>query len=209
MWPGVRPYYRTPEGGQGQSRGRGSFLGRGNAPPEAAPRADPPKTQRLSRVAPPRFRLYDPAFDEATMDRHSLLLAAMSPAGTGEFSPVQVQKLLFLIERRLSTLKIEPSFGFKPYDYGPFAPAVYEELERLAEEGLVEIRNRDGRASRRYMLTDAGAARGATLLEALAPEQAGFIKKLVQYVRTVSFTALVSAIYREYPDMKVNSVFSA
>ena len=35
------------------------------------------------------------------MDRDQFMLAAMSPAGTGFFTPVQVQKMFFLLDRNI------------------------------------------------------------------------------------------------------------
>jgi hypothetical protein len=59
------------------------------------------------------------------MDRSSLVLAALAAAGgNAAFTPVQVQKLLFLIDREAGRLVGGPHFDFLPYDYGPFDRAV-------------------------------------------------------------------------------------
>ena len=99
-----------------------------------------------------------------------------------------------------------PYFQFKPYDYGPFDLQVYRELEEMEADGLAEIHDPPLK-SRTYRLTGKGQERGA---EALAEVPEGirvYIGNLVDFVRSQSFTELVSAIYRAYPDMKVNSVF--
>ena len=66
------------------------------------------------------------------MERKSLMVAALAAGGeNASFTPVQVQKLFFLIDREASHFVDGPHFSFKPYDYGPFDREVYAELERL------------------------------------------------------------------------------
>jgi uncharacterized protein YwgA len=137
-----------------------------------------------------------------------LVLAAMSPAAQGGFSPVQVQKLFFLIDRKLGVETGGPHFRFRAYDYGPFDPGVYAVLEELERDGLVEVWNRWGRAERRYQLTAAGCERGAAALRSLGDGPRDLMARLVEFVRAASFHELVSAIYKAYPDMKGGSVFS-
>jgi uncharacterized protein len=141
------------------------------------------------------------------VDRKDLVLAAMSPTGSTGLSPVQVQKLFFLIDRKLAAETAGPHFRFRPYDYGPFDHCVYEVLEELEREGFVEVTNRWRRAERRYHLTRAGLARGESTLASLGTAPRDLIARLVEFVRTASFHELVTAIYKAYPEMKANSVF--
>lgn len=67
------------------------------------------------------------------MDREDLVLACLAPAKGALHSPVQVQKMFFLIDRNISEDIEGPLFDFHPYDYGPFDKAVYETLEKLAQ----------------------------------------------------------------------------
>lgn len=138
------------------------------------------------------------------MHRPEIVLAALAPARGGEFSPVQVQKLFFLIDREIAGLVDGPHFNFKPYDYGPFDKHVYHELDRLAVEGLVTISH--GRWQS-YRLTPAGQERGDTLLASLPATARKYIEEAAAFVRSLSFTELVSAIYKAYPEMRANSVF--
>lgn len=133
------------------------------------------------------------------------MLAALA-ADPGEWTPVQVQKMFFLLEQRAAHV-VGRHWSFKPYDYGPFDAGVYRELERLGERGLVVI-SPDGQGSRRYRLTEPGRAEGARVLASLAPSTAEYIGRLAAWVRSLSFAQLVSAIYRDFPEMKVNSVFN-
>ena len=141
------------------------------------------------------------------MKRKKLVLAAMSPAGTGSFSPVQVQKLFFILERNIGEQIGGPHFSFLPYDYGPFDSAVYQELERLQENGLIEVLDRERLGRRAYKLTAKGLAVGQDALSKLDEPIQTYICRLVEWVRALTFSQLVSAIYSKYPEMKQNSVF--
>jgi len=140
------------------------------------------------------------------MTRHELILAAMSPARCGTFSPVQIQKLFFLIEQNISDQVDGPHFEFVPYHYGPFDKEVYEEIDSLAAAGLTEL-SRDGRWTS-YRLTEAGQQKGEKALKLLRPEAQDFINRTTTFVRSLSFTKLVASIYKAYPEMRENSVFS-
>lgn len=139
------------------------------------------------------------------MNRVELIQAAMAAAGeNASFLPVQVQKLFFLLDREAAGLLDGPHFNFRPYDYGPFDQAVYSELDALERVGCVDISI--GRY-RRYSLTGRGFAEGSRLLENLRPEVRDFVVRTSKWVRSLSFQQLVASIYRQYPDMKANSIF--
>lgn len=140
------------------------------------------------------------------LNQRQITLAALAAAGeNASFSPVQIQKLFFLIDREASHLVDGPHFKFKPYDYGPFDSAVYDQLAFLDFLGLVSIIG-SGRY-RVYGLTESGFAEGRSVLDALPSQTVDFLSAAARWVRGLSFQQLVAAIYRDYPDMKVNSIF--
>ena len=140
------------------------------------------------------------------MDRQQIILAALAAGGeNAAFSPVQVQKLFFLIDREAQHLVEGPHFNFSAYDYGPFDRTVYDELDLLSSAGLVEIQN-SGRY-RKYLLTPKGYESGAASLLEMDPVASSFVARASKWVRELSFQQLVAAIYNRYPDMKVNSIF--
>ena len=144
-----------------------------------------------------------------TVNRQEFMLAAMSSAGTGLYSPVQVQKLFFLLDENIVKHWLgKPLFKFKPHHYGPFDKEVYWELEALAQEGLANVLGPESVGPRTYHLTDQGVERGKSAFETFGPATQEYISDLVAVIRNMSFTDLVSAVYREYPEMKVNSVFA-
>ena len=139
--------------------------------------------------------------------RQRLMLAALYAGETGsEVSPVQAQKLFFLIDRNAAGLVNGPHFNFAPYDYGPFDAAVYSELDWLSNmKGYVEV-VRNGRY-RTYRLTPEGERKAAEKLEQLDGQAQTYIGQVKDWVKSLSFRDLVSAVYDAYPEMRVNSIF--
>lgn len=138
------------------------------------------------------------------MKRPEVVLTAMAAGGAGaQFDPVRVQKLLFLVDKEIPQFVEGPHFGFKPYNYGPFDVAVFQELDALSMENEVCV-NHNG--YRLYSLTDSGHARGAAMLSELPQEIARYLKDAAQWVLSQTFRQLLVAIYQRYPDMAVNSL---
>lgn len=141
------------------------------------------------------------------MKTDDLVLAAMAPCGGYRYTPVQVQKLLFLIDRQIPEHVGGPHFSFEPYHYGPFDRSVYQKLDELAGRGLVAIDHTQ--APRTFALTVEGEAWGNAALSTLAEPIRDFIVRTSNFVRNQSFSSLVSAIYKAFPEMRENSVFQS
>jgi hypothetical protein len=140
------------------------------------------------------------------MTRQDFMLAVLA-AGNGEaLTPVQVQKLFFLLDKNVGQRFGGPWFDFQPYDYGPFDKAVYENLRELEAKGLVTITAlTNGLHS--YRPTPAGLSAGQTLLGQLPAPTGDYIRRLSTWVRQQSFTSLVSGICQQFPEMGTKSVF--
>lgn len=139
------------------------------------------------------------------MERKDLMLAVLSSSKGAPHSPVQVQKMFFLVDENIPEHIGGKRFCFKPWSYGPFDSAVYIELEGLAKEGFVEICPQQ--TWRSYRLTEKGQAKGKKLFKKLNVDAQKYIKELSTFIRGLTFTQLVSVIYKEYPEMRTNSVF--
>ena len=131
----------------------------------------------------------------------------MAPAMGAAFQPVHVQKLFFIIDRRLADYIGGPKFNFRPYHYGPFDAAVYDELATLAVRGEVEIIQPSQFSMRRFRLTVVGQAHGGQILAAQEPGVRDFLDRVCKFVLGLDFNQLVSAIYENFPGMKGRSVF--
>lgn len=143
------------------------------------------------------------------MERNDLILAAMAPAGRASHSPVQIQKLLFLIDQRMPDATGGPHFSFQPYHYGPFDKQIPYALERLKYEGYIDIQREPARRWESYSLSDCGIERGKEMLLSLSPPAKKYVEDLSEWVRKLTFAQLVSSIYAEYPAMKAHSVFAS
>lgn len=143
-----------------------------------------------------------------TSKRKEIILAVLAAGPRLYFTPVQIQKLLFLIDRRIPNLIGGPFFKFVPYHYGPFDKHIYALLEELQLDGYITIYHDSNFRRNAYWLNEEGVKLGEDYLSAFPSTAVDFIKKTIDFVLKSSFAQLVSAIYRAYPDMKVNSVFA-
>lgn len=140
------------------------------------------------------------------MNRDEIIIAGLSASDAGAtFSPVQLQKLFFVLDREAAPGLEGPHFNFQPYDYGPFDRVLYDRLDALRGEGLVQTFN-SGRY-RLYAASPDGAARGTAILADMNPQMREYVGAVASWVRRLSFSDLVSAIYERYPDMRANSIF--
>jgi uncharacterized protein len=140
------------------------------------------------------------------MTKRNLLLAALAAGGGEKHTPVQVQKLIFLVEKNVGEELGGASFSFVPYDYGPFDASIYDVLRALEAEGLAKGEPTP-RGWKTYALTPEGQEQGRRLLEGLPGRARKYIDEVSNFVRRLSFADLVSSVYKAYPEMKVHSVF--
>jgi hypothetical protein len=140
------------------------------------------------------------------MNRSEILLAGLAAGGeNATYTPVQVQKLFFLLDREAAAALGGPFFNFVPYDYGPFDQAVYAGLDDLARRDLASVQS-TGRY-RVYGLSQSGQIEGRRLLASFPPAARDYVTNVANWVRQLSFQQLVAAIYNRYPEMKAKSVF--
>ena len=140
--------------------------------------------------------------------RQKIVLASLSLCPDASLSPVQAQKLFFLIDEKIARLLGGRQFDFRPYDYGPFDKSVYSEFESLERQGYVTITPFGPiGGKRRYGLSSIGMELGTKLQADLPSEAATFIQETASWIRSMSFAQLVGAIYSAYPHMRSNSVF--
>ena len=136
-------------------------------------------------------------------ERQKDVLCALS-TGLGAYTPVQVQKLFFLLDEKVYD---EKRFDFQPYDYGPFDKEVYDEIYALEDAGLLQT-IRDKFCVRAYDLTVDGHLAGRELQEELEEEDREYMGVLAQWVQRQSFSQLVSSIYKAFPHMGTRSIFA-
>lgn len=134
------------------------------------------------------------------------LLLALAHREGRKLTPVQVQKVMFLLGKEMPKIVGADFYKFVPYNYGPFDPAIYRNLEALAEREMVLIEGAG--AARSYSVTPLGLHRAKALARDADPKGIEYLRAVVDWAASLSFTGLVRAIYRDYPEFKENSVFS-
>jgi hypothetical protein len=140
------------------------------------------------------------------MDRKSYMLAVLSSIQDSIYTPVQIQKIFFLLDRNLGNRIGGPYFNFEPYHYGPFDKNVYKEVESLVMgEELTE--HTSSKNYKTYSLTQVGFKKGLTANIQIGESEKKYIQEICLFVKSLSFEQLLRSIYNEYPEMKVNSVF--
>jgi hypothetical protein len=144
------------------------------------------------------------------MNKEEIILATLASGNDNNtfYSPVKIQKLFFLIDKNLAEKFGGALFNFEPYHYGPFDREVYNEFAKLKIKDKVETTISPQENFNKYKLTNKGFEEGKILLEKLSPDVKDYITNLNSFVLSLSFTELVGAIYKEYPEMKVNSIFN-
>jgi len=134
-----------------------------------------------------------------------LLFLAANPKPA---NPIRIMKGLFLFAQAVNEGKLQrtETFQFKPMNYGPCSLDVYQELDSLMKEGFVKPEPVPGETWKRYCITDAGLN---YLQQNQTPEEkplTDFLGKIRSWCDAQSFTTLLQAVYRAYPDFAVNSV---
>jgi hypothetical protein len=140
------------------------------------------------------------------MNRSDFVLAALATSRGHVWTPVQLQKFFFLLDRKLGAQVGGPFFDFEPYDYGPFDAGVYHQLDALEREGRAQV-DRPSFGMKTYRLTDTGQGRGEASLAELPGPVRDYVRALGDWVCSLTFAQLVTAIYGAFPEMKARSVF--
>jgi hypothetical protein len=139
--------------------------------------------------------------------RSDILLAVLAAANGQFYTPVQLQKALFLVADNLPSIFKGKCFEFVPHNYGPFDSGIYSEAEDLREKGLAVIERSPYGRWKIYSSSRDGITRGNEILEAMPTDRRDYILKISEWVRGLSFSELVRSIYDAYPEMKANSIF--
>ena len=134
--------------------------------------------------------------------REDILIAIIEAAGHRGLDRLQLQKSMFLVGEEFNGKLPTNFYQFRPHSYGPFAPAVYSDVERLCDGPLVNVAY-DSRNRPRYSLGPSVKSN----LPRLSEELASSVKDIVDWVTSMSFDELVRAIYYLYPEQRKNSQF--
>jgi uncharacterized protein len=142
------------------------------------------------------------------MNRRDLVLAILVAAEGRPYTPVQIQKAVFVIcDEYPGLIDDGPGFNFQPYDYGPFDSDVYSVLRELDDAGFADIAPSAYGNWNTYAASDDGIRVGQRLLDRMHNEPRHYVNEISAWVRSLSFTRLVRSIYEAYPRMRARSIF--
>jgi hypothetical protein len=144
-----------------------------------------------------------------TMTPKNWTLLVIAASERKPLQPVHLQKSLFLLSKYLTPeqLGVDAFYEFQNYDYGPFCSDIYFDAEHLEDENLVHIDIPSGLSYRLYSATPDGKTEAERLRTALRPNVREYLDRVVKWATSLSFRQIVSQIYREFPETKVNSIF--
>lgn len=144
------------------------------------------------------------------MNKEDLLLMVIAAAQDKGLTPIQLQKALFLVGQEMPAhWKDFPEdfYSFEPYHYGPFDPEIYDDALYLTEEGLVHsLPSKKGRWNE-SVITIVGTKRAEELKDEVPQHLSTWVGEVVEWTQSLSFAALVRAIYARYPTYQENSIF--
>lgn len=142
-------------------------------------------------------------------DRKILPLALIRANGE---EPVEgrtrLQKMIFLIQKQLEeSISIGEVYEYFPYDYGPFSKELYEDLDELVKEGIIEEREETEEGEKKkyyYELTSKG--RKLVDDELQNEELKEKVEEIKSQYNEMNLPDLMDKIYSEYPDYAEKSV---
>jgi hypothetical protein len=138
-----------------------------------------------------------------------VLFTAFEGAPPG-LDPVRLQQGLFLFSR-CPDLPSRSKYAFEPGVYGAISDELYEDLDRLVGERMLEPVPVKGAHWSLYKPNDATFERAKRILSrAEADDLEDATRQLAeikQYVSSVGFGDLLERVYAEHPELAVNSVF--
>jgi uncharacterized protein YwgA len=135
-------------------------------------------------------------------------LFALHVAEDGVLTPVQMQKVLFLLDKQAHELLGTDFYRFEAYNYGPFASEIYSDLNELARDGRIILDKAPGKTWNKYVIAPLGKARVAEVIDRADGRVIDYLKTVVAWAKSLRFSELVGAIYKAYPPYAKNSIFS-
>lgn len=147
------------------------------------------------------------------MNRLLIPLTILYESEEGEIDGItRLQKLVFLVQEEGD---IDREYDFRPKHYGPHSNPLYDDIDRLVDEGFVEQKQvemggRVGNDKQIYRITEDGrqivehAANGGDKLD--IPEGLrDTIREIVGEYEHVSLYDMLKQVYSEYPETAQNS----
>ena len=138
------------------------------------------------------------------LERIDILLSIIVAAQGDAVSPVQLQKVAFLVGQECQNDVPSDYYQFVPYDYGPYCKDINIDVEELERRGHISVSSSPPGTRKEYRATFRSSRIDFSHIPASVAE---YTEKAVEWMKPLSFGELVSAIYKAYPAYSANSIF--
>lgn len=138
-------------------------------------------------------------------DRIDVLLKIITAAEGDPISPVQLQKVAFLVGQECADYLPPSYYKFVPYDYGPFSAKLYQDAELLEKQGMISIDVNSSGGWKEYSATFRSSSADTNSVPEIV---ADYIDRAVEWAMKLTFRELVSSIYYNFPEYRENSIFN-
>jgi type I restriction enzyme S subunit len=113
-----------------------------------------------------------------------------------------LMKYVFLLQMEGNAVQ-RRIYHFIPYHYGPFAKDLYSDLEKLQEDGLVQM-DQDA-VEDKIKITLTKTERIAVVLAAIPEDLKQDVKNIIESYGDLDHNALLGVVYEKYPAFTKNS----
>lgn len=134
--------------------------------------------------------------DGDTVQKYLVLLAD-ADAGTPIRGRTRLQKMMFMASKASDELDRESCFG--PDNYGPYSEVVNEEMEYLANIGVLFT------ANRRIGITRAGRRIAKEMSKACSADTCLMMRNVKRFLNDMTTRELLGYIYAAYPETTAES----
>ena len=135
------------------------------------------------------------------MQRKDWLLLTVHPY----IEPIQVQKTLFKLAHEAGLPESE-RYEFRPYNWGPCSFEIYDDLDSLQADGLIEAVP-TGQGWSAYRIIAKGDQRTKELRDVASADHLASLDSTREWVTSRTFRRLLTDVYREYPAFAEQSLF--
>ncbi len=135
------------------------------------------------------------------MERKDWLLLLLEE----ELDPIRIQKGMFLFAKGSGAPEDE-LYDFQPYNWGPCSFTIYDDLDSLYEDGLIERRPVPGKSWSRYQVTGSGRSL-ITKARGQGSPASRYLNKIKGSIKEASFNDLLTSVYEKYPEYATQSHF--
>ena len=138
------------------------------------------------------------------------LLLLFIGAENREIDPIRIMKGQFILSKETpgSWLSPDMRYHFVPYSFGPCSFEIYSDLDSLERQNLIRGTQPPQQSWKNYAVSnDPGNRELESVRNEFRPELLKYVLEVRRFVDSLNFRALLTAVYKKYPDYAVNSVF--